>query len=334
MVRKGDERATAGMMARLAVLAACAAALLLPGSAGAATQSFSNGSPIAIPAAGSAEPYPSTIGVAGLPGAVTKVTAGLHGLSHTAPSNIDALLVGPEGHDAVLMSDTGCDADIADVDLTFDDAGPPLPFEGPLVSGMFEPTDYDAFEGECVDFANDENFAPGPAPPYGAALFEFNGTAPNGNWRLYVLDDSEALVDSGSIAEGWTLTITSEIPAGAAPDKCFGRKATIKGTTADDEIVGTSKRDVIVGGFGDDIIKASAKKDIVCGNRGRDTLRGSRGKDVLIGGPGSDLLLGGPARDRLFGGGLPGSKGKLKPGVIDLCPTAHKDRRHGCVLPP
>jgi hypothetical protein len=52
--------------------------------------------------------------------------------------------------------------------------------------------------------------APAPAPPYGSALADLNGGNPNGVWKLYALD--AAAQDSGSIAQGWSLTVTSAEP--------------------------------------------------------------------------------------------------------------------------
>jgi Ca2+-binding RTX toxin-like protein len=325
---------------RLAVLAGCAAALTVPAPASAATQTFSNGETISIPDSGTATPYPSDVVASGLPGAITKVTVTLSGLTHTSPSNLDVLLVGPGGgplggfdsHTVVLMSDAGCDDDVDGVNLTFDDAAAngDIPPFGPLESSAYRPEDYDT-PTECADSPEDEVFAQAPPAPYGTALNVFNGTPPNGNWSLFVVDDEAG--NAGQLANGWSLTITSEVPD-SAPQRCAGRMATIRGTTADDEIVGTNKRDVIAAGAGDDKIRTSASNDVICANRGFDTLRGGRGRDLLVGGPGSDLLLGGPGIDRIFGGGLPGSGGKLLPGIIDLCPNARRDFHRGCVIPP
>jgi len=58
---------------------------------------FSNATSISIPALGSATPYPSNILVSGLTGTITKVTVTLSGFSHTAPDDVDVLLVGPAG---------------------------------------------------------------------------------------------------------------------------------------------------------------------------------------------------------------------------------------------
>jgi uncharacterized repeat protein (TIGR01451 family) len=55
-----------------------------------------------------------------------------------------------------------------------------------------------------------------PAPPYGANLTVLNGGNPNGNWELFVQDDTA--LNSGVISNGWWLTLTSANPVGAAAD--------------------------------------------------------------------------------------------------------------------
>src|SRR5688572_749224 len=61
-------------------LAAGLALLLLPAVAGAST--LFNPQPVALPAVGIADPYPSTINVQGLPGKVSNVKVGINGLVH------------------------------------------------------------------------------------------------------------------------------------------------------------------------------------------------------------------------------------------------------------
>jgi subtilisin-like proprotein convertase family protein len=163
---------------------------------------FTNTTPIIIPAAGTsgiADPYPSSIMVTGFFGTVTKVTVKLKGLSHTFPDDIDILLVGPGGQNAIIMSDVGGATDITGVTLTLDDlAASSLPDNGPLVTGTFQPT----------NIPTDDTFPPpAPVPLGGSALSIFNGTSPNGTWSLYVVDG--APLDAGSLAGGWELDITT-----------------------------------------------------------------------------------------------------------------------------
>ena len=173
-------------------------------SAGAIT--FNDNLPPAVPPFTST-PYPSTITIPPMTmtGTVTNVTVTLNNLSHTFPDDIDLLLVGPTGANAIIMADVGGSPDAVNLTITLDDAAATfLPDAGPLVSGTFKPTNpplspIDSFP------------APAPAGPYGTALSAFNVTNPNGTWSLYAVDDS--LGDVGSIAGGWCLTITTEVTA-------------------------------------------------------------------------------------------------------------------------
>ncbi|HEX2688222.1 MAG TPA: proprotein convertase P-domain-containing protein, partial [Kofleriaceae bacterium] len=151
-----------------------------------------------------ASPYPATINVSGVVGTVRTVRVTLSGLTHTFPSDIDVLLVGPQGQQVILLSDAGGGTDIVGVNLTFDDAaaaGVPTT----LVSGTFRPSNVgggDVFPG-----------APAGAPS--AALAAFAGTDPNGPWRLFVVDDAGA--DKGVIAGGFSLAIETEFPVCVSP---------------------------------------------------------------------------------------------------------------------
>ena len=58
--------------------------------------------------------------------------------------------------------------------------------------------------------------APAPTPLYGAGLsLVFNGTNPNGTWKLYVVDDQS--IDSGMITGGWALTIATSVCPSPTP---------------------------------------------------------------------------------------------------------------------
>jgi subtilisin-like proprotein convertase family protein len=216
-VARGSTRVGA---AAVALLLLALAAVVTARPAGAIV--FSNSSTITIPSVGTtgvAFPYPSSITVSGLTGVVTDVNVTLNGLSHTFPADVDVLLVGPTGRTVVLMADSGSTNDVVGGVLTFDDsAAATLP--ATIVTGTFKPTNGGAFNGP----------APAPAGPYGSALSAFNGTAPNGIWRLYVYDDLGG--DTGSISTGWSVdisnapTVSSFAPTSGAP----GTSVVITGT--------------------------------------------------------------------------------------------------------
>jgi subtilisin-like proprotein convertase family protein len=157
---------------------------------------------IAIPSSGAASPYPSTIAVSGLVGQVTDVNVYLEDMNHTWPSDIDILLVGPQGQNIILMSDAGSSFDLVTVDLVFDDAAAgSLPVSAQITSGAYQPTNFGA---------GDPFPAPAPAPSAATALATFDGANPNGAWSLYVVDDTGG--DQGSIAGGWCLEVGAQIP--------------------------------------------------------------------------------------------------------------------------
>ena len=188
------------------------AALFLAGlsSVIAATFTFSNTNAIAIndsptpPTA--ASPYPSTNQVSGIVGSyLTKVTVQIHGFAHQVPTDVDIVLVGPGGQNAVLMGNVGklnLPSPATNIDLVIDDdAAANMPLDQDLTSGTYKPTQRNVFQ---FDF-------PPPAPAtsnlMGPTLENFKNTDPNGTWRLFVVDDSSP--DSGVITGGWSLTLTT-----------------------------------------------------------------------------------------------------------------------------
>ena len=159
---------------------------------------FANTTPLAIPDHGVASSYPSIITVAGLTGVVGKVTVTLSGLTHSFPSDVDALLVGPQGQRLMIMSDAGGGISVSNLNFGFDDsAAAALPAATVLTSGTFKVTDYET---------GDVRASPAPAGERSSQLSGFNGTDPNGNWSLYVADDSTG--DAGLIGGGWSLNFT------------------------------------------------------------------------------------------------------------------------------
>jgi hypothetical protein len=153
-----------------------------------------------------ATPYPSTNLVSGITGSyVTKVTVQIFGFAHTFPADVDIVLVGPGGQNAVLMGNVGTEnlpQAATNINLTLDDdAASSMPLDTDLVSGTFKPTQRNAFQ---FDF-------PAPAPAntnlMGTLLANFKNINPNGTWRLFVVDDTSP--DSGVITGGWSLTFTT-----------------------------------------------------------------------------------------------------------------------------
>lgn len=84
---------------------------------------------------------------------------------------MEAILIGPQGQNVLLMSNAGGDTAINGIDLTFDDDA-----TGPV-----------------------------PAPPYGAGMSALTGSNPNGEWKLYLFDDLDG--DVGSVSGGWRLHV-------------------------------------------------------------------------------------------------------------------------------
>jgi subtilisin-like proprotein convertase family protein len=170
---------------------------------------YTNSSTITINDVGApptvADLYPSTISISGLDGqTISQVTVTLYGLTHSFPSDLDILLAGPGGQFSMLMSEVGGNTrfPVSNLTLTLDDtAANPLPINSTLTSGTFQPTR----QNPTLAF-----LFPSPAPAgsssAAALLSVFNGTDPNGNWNLFVVDESSP--DSGSIS-GWSMEVTT-----------------------------------------------------------------------------------------------------------------------------
>lgn len=90
--------------------------------------------------------------------------------------------------------------------------------------------------------------------------------------------------------------------AGAAKARCFGKVATVTGTSAAEELTGTSGRDVIAGLGGNDVVDGVGGNDLLCGGPGNDALFGNQGHDRVHGGNGRDQSSGGAGDDTVIGG--------------------------------
>jgi subtilisin-like proprotein convertase family protein len=222
----------------LSLAALVAAVALAPSSASAATTSFRNSAEIAVPDAGTASQYPSTVGVSNLRGPVTDVQVTLNGVSHTRPRDLDVLLVAPDGTRVVLMSDVCGDGDLSNRTFTFHSNGG-LPDMG---------------DAECPNpnYADSNRGIPDNWPGVilgsGDELRHWHKKVMPGTWKLYVVDDEAG--DSGKIANGWSLTLTTGpvdvlIPATGASGPANPYPATVQFAGKAGEIV--SDVDVDVG---------------------------------------------------------------------------------------
>ena len=184
---------------------------------------FQNTAQINVPTSGMTGPantYPSNVNVSGLQGTVTKVTVRLTGISHNFPDDLDILLQGPQGQNVMLASDVGSPSGTTSypangITLTFDqDAPRSLSDNDPLVSGFWKPTNRAPGESQT------ELITPAPPPIYGSSLNEFNGTNPNGTWKLFAIDDAshaQGNTNVGKIFGGWGVDITTTGPSQATP---------------------------------------------------------------------------------------------------------------------
>jgi subtilisin-like proprotein convertase family protein len=223
---------------------------LAVGTASAQPAAQSNTTQITIPGSGSSgngSPYPSTINVAGLTGAISKATVTLNGFAHQCSIDVDVLLVGPGGQSSILTSDAGDCANETTlrpgVNLTFDDSAPNVvpcldatSTPTRLPAGTYKPTDYspptNGVQSACDPSTDPDHHQPPPAGSpgpladvftgvtkplggWGHSLSTFNGTTPNGAWSLYVTDQYSG--STGKIATGWTLNLTLAAPTVAAP---------------------------------------------------------------------------------------------------------------------
>jgi len=176
---------------------------------------FCNPGAITIPGtAGAALPYPSNIFVTGVGGTISKVTVALNNISSSNIPQTDLLLVGPTGAALVPFASVGDGSSINAVNIVLDDAaGSQLPGGSPFTSGTFKPTSITGSTSLVFPAPAPAITVANYAPSDGtASLFtKFEGTAPNGTWALYAMDNSGN--GAASIGGGWCVNIT----AGVAP---------------------------------------------------------------------------------------------------------------------
>ena len=294
---------------------------------------FRNDDGILIKDFSAGTPYPSTIAVSGLGPSLTKVTLTLDRLTHACMSDVEALLVGPQGQKLLALADAGgCDVAVftaggdSTTTFTFDDNAPTriLDCAGDVdpsdpndlehfhndPDGTYKPTDCDFGPGEV-----DTLPPPAPADPYDSMLSTFVGTNPNGTWSLYVSDKFEG---SSGYLRGWSLSITM-------PEQC----ADGKDNDGDGKVDFPADRGCSSGADDDETDPASAPSrstpanpyppspsscptgtsagvscrgsstgpEVITGTAGADRIVGTSGNDVINCGAGDDMVDGGGGND-------------------------------------
>ena len=180
------------------------------------TTSLANFGEITVPDEGQATPFPSAIEVSGLDTKISDVNVTLHGLNHGLADDLEVVVVGPTEAAVYLLSDAGGSTGVSWTDPTFDDqaAAHLLDESGGIPTGSHRPTNQTG--GQELGGVPICNPGPDPGladPQQDNCLAEtFNGTNPNGQWTLYVYDDTGNGI-GGSIASGWSLEIETDVVA-------------------------------------------------------------------------------------------------------------------------
>ena len=170
---------------------------------------FANTSPIANSATTPiSSTYPSVIGVNGLVGNVFQVAASINGFTASDPDDVSVLLEAPNGTSVLLLDGAGGTTPSSGLTLNFADANslasPTAPLAGNGGTANIAPSAF----GPNVLTTPLPTPAPSPSPvAYKDQLASFGGGTANGNWSLFVVDNTTG--DTVDIANGWTLTITT-----------------------------------------------------------------------------------------------------------------------------
>jgi hypothetical protein len=171
-----------------------------------------------------ASPYPASITVSGMSGAVSSVTVNIVGWNYPNdyPYTLELMLVAPGGSQALVFFAGNCgdnQQSLSNFNLTLSDAGSGIPPNGFNVdctnNATYKPYGNASFLGGCPTF-------PGASPSSAQCAngstvglnSTFTGVIANGTWNVYaqVSDDGEASAGSLSI----NLNLTTEVTQSAS----------------------------------------------------------------------------------------------------------------------
>ncbi len=143
---------------------------------------------IPIPEFGAIPVYPYPATAVNIPGTITDVNVRVDYFIHERASDLDIMIVGPQGQAAIIMSDACPQAITFEmfIQLTFDDeASAPIPQEPNCRTRSWRPYNWAGYP---------DNFpAPAPQGVTNRFLSVFDGTNPNGVWQMYVVDNREGI---------------------------------------------------------------------------------------------------------------------------------------------
>ncbi|MGB3199920.1 MAG: hypothetical protein WBA99_03405, partial [Nodosilinea sp.] len=158
------------------------------------------------PAAGRGDLYPSVLKVDGLLGKIEDISVTLKGLSVTADNNLDIWLEGPQGQRVILLSDAGNGTALDNFTLTFNNAGAQAlagSTSSLINNNIYRPTNN---SGGANDL--DPTAFTNAATSFNQFIGQ-SGASLNGDWKLYIEDDTDSGVDAeklGRLLNGWSIT--------------------------------------------------------------------------------------------------------------------------------
>lgn len=226
-------------------------------TANASTNTFSANTPLAI---ADYSTITSTIGVSGVSGSITDLNV-LINISHTWSSDLRVFVINPLGTQVELFSEVGIGGQGFFNTLLDDEADTSITSGSGTFSGTFRPE---------------------------KRLSNFDGSNPNGNWKLKIIDAAEG--DTG-ILNNWAVTFNTE---GTVTPPLQGSEIDTLREIEQAQLTGGNSNNKL------DAATFTLGAVTLNGGLDNDTLIGGSSNNFLIGGNGSDLLTGGNGADRFI----------------------------------